>query len=129
MHLRGCTIERNLMQVNLLALRRDPLKESDDYQLFTEGPSQQGSTKPANMQLTPWIIDRSRKGLVKMFKRTVSGIRRIDSHPTAPFYVTGSSDGSIRVWEWGVGQPVYTARVAGQHAKVCLNLIRKLIYL
>lgn len=32
--------------------------------------------------------------------------------------VTGSSDGSVRVWEWGVGQPVYTARVAGQHAKV-----------
>lgn len=32
--------------------------------------------------------------------------------------VTGSSDGSIRVWEWSVGQPVYTARVAGQHAKV-----------
>ncbi|EYB84442.1 hypothetical protein Y032_0316g2289 [Ancylostoma ceylanicum] len=53
-----------------------------------------------------------------MFKRTISGIRRIDSHPTAPFYVTGSSDGSIRVWEWSVGQPVYTARVAGQHAKV-----------
>ncbi|KAK6008913.1 hypothetical protein OSTOST_26190, partial [Ostertagia ostertagi] len=25
--------------------------------------------------------------------------------------------GSVRVWEWGVGQPVYTARVAGQHAK------------
>ncbi|VDM54577.1 unnamed protein product [Angiostrongylus costaricensis] len=69
-------------------------------------------------QLTPWIIDRSRKGLHKMFKRTISGIRRIDSHPNAPLYVTGSSDGSIRVWEWGVGQPVYTARVAGQYAKV-----------
>ncbi|KAK6059818.1 hypothetical protein COOONC_02532 [Cooperia oncophora] len=32
--------------------------------------------------------------------------------------VTGSSDGSVRIWEWGVGQPVFTARVAGQHAKV-----------
>lgn len=32
--------------------------------------------------------------------------------------MTGSGDGSIRVWEWGVGQPLYTARVAGQHGKV-----------
>ena len=54
----------------------------------------------------------------QLFKRMIPGIRRIDSHPTAPFYVTGSTDGSIRVWEWGVGQPVYTARVAGQYAKV-----------
>ncbi|RCN45114.1 WD domain, G-beta repeat protein [Ancylostoma caninum] len=110
---------RTELDVNLLTTRRDPLKESDDYQLFTEGATQQShGSKTATMQLTPWIIDRSRIGLHKMFKRTISGIRRIDSHPTAPFYVTGSSDGSIRVWEWSVGQPVYTARVAGQHAKV-----------
>ncbi|EPB75129.1 WD domain, G-beta repeat protein [Ancylostoma ceylanicum] len=94
---------RTELDVNLLTTRRDPLKESDDYQLFTEGATQQShGSKTATM----------------MFKRTISGIRRIDSHPTAPFYVTGSSDGSIRVWEWSVGQPVYTARVAGQHAKV-----------
>uniref|UniRef100_A0A0K0DNJ9 WD_REPEATS_REGION domain-containing protein n=1 Tax=Angiostrongylus cantonensis TaxID=6313 RepID=A0A0K0DNJ9_ANGCA len=126
---------RTELDINL-PIRHDPLKETDDYQLFTEGSTQQSQApKAAAMveHLTPWIIDRSRKGLRKheflsirkpsplmfqMFKRTISGIRRIDSHPNAPLYVTGSSDGSIRVWEWGVGQPVYTARVAGQYAKV-----------
>lgn len=32
--------------------------------------------------------------------------------------LSGSSDGSIRLWEWGVGQPLFTPRVAGQYAKV-----------
>uniref|UniRef100_A0A914REX1 WD_REPEATS_REGION domain-containing protein n=1 Tax=Parascaris equorum TaxID=6256 RepID=A0A914REX1_PAREQ len=31
--------------------------------------------------------------------------------------LSGSSDGSIRLWEWGVGQPLFTPRVAGQYAK------------
>uniref|UniRef100_A0A183GLM1 WD_REPEATS_REGION domain-containing protein n=1 Tax=Heligmosomoides polygyrus TaxID=6339 RepID=A0A183GLM1_HELPZ len=135
---------RTELDVNLLSSRRDLSKENDDYQLLTENATQViQAPKTATMvrffiidsfwklcdsfyvnanvlfmQLTPWIIDRSKKGLQKIFKRTINGIRRIDSHPSAPFYVTGSSDGSVRVWEWGVGQPVYTARVAGQHAKV-----------
>ncbi|VDK48568.1 unnamed protein product [Cylicostephanus goldi] len=109
---------RTELDMNFLTSRRDPLKENDDYQLFTEGAQQTQGPKTATMPITPWIIDRSRMGLQKMFKRAVNGIRRIDSHPTAPLYVTGSSDGSIRVWEWSAGAPVYTARVAGQHAKV-----------
>ncbi|VDO10877.1 unnamed protein product [Brugia timori] len=56
---------------------------------------------------------------LQMYKRQVNGIRRLDSHPTMPYYVSGSSDGSIRLWEWGVGQPVFTPRIAGQYAKVC----------
>lgn len=32
--------------------------------------------------------------------------------------VTGSSDGAIRLWKWGTKDSIYTARVAGQHAKV-----------
>lgn len=39
--------------------------------------------------------------------------------------VSGSSDGSIRLWEWGVGQPFFTPRIAGQYAKVCFLLIPK----
>lgn len=42
--------------------------------------------------------------------------------------VSGSSDGSIRLWEWGVGQPFFTPRIAGQYAKVCFLLI-PMIYL
>ena len=32
--------------------------------------------------------------------------------------VSGSSDGSILLWEWGLEQPLFTARSAGQYAKV-----------
>lgn len=94
---------RTELDVNLLSSRRDLSKENDDYQLLTENATQ---------------VIQAPKTATMIFKRTINGIRRIDSHPSAPFYVTGSSDGSVRVWEWGVGQPVYTARVAGQHAKV-----------
>ncbi|CAJ0959160.1 unnamed protein product, partial [Mesorhabditis belari] len=106
---------RTELDVEFSTLKKDTLKDNDDYQLINTGNPK---TSGPNLSLTPFIIDRSRMGLRKMFKRTITGIRRMDGHPTAPFYVTGSSDGSIRVWEWGVGQPVYTARVAGQHAKV-----------
>ncbi|KAE9556016.1 hypothetical protein FO519_000762 [Halicephalobus sp. NKZ332] len=32
--------------------------------------------------------------------------------------VSGASDGSIYLWEWGLEQPLFTARTAGQYAKV-----------
>jgi WD40 repeat protein len=32
--------------------------------------------------------------------------------------ISGSSDGSIFLWEWGVEQPIFIARVAGQFAKI-----------
>lgn len=32
--------------------------------------------------------------------------------------VSGGSDGSILLWEWGIEQPLCTARHAGQYAKV-----------
>ncbi|PAV73995.1 hypothetical protein WR25_00482 [Diploscapter pachys] len=97
---------RTELDMSLLGMRKtDPLRENDDYQLFTEANSnaQSGAaTKTANMLL----------------KRKETGIRRVDSHPSSPFYVTGSSDGSIKMWKWGGKEVVYTARVAGQHAKV-----------
>lgn len=35
---------------------------------------------------------------------------------------SGAGDGSVRVWEWGVGQPLATPRPAGRFAKV--NAVR-----
>ncbi|CAL2047903.1 unnamed protein product [Caenorhabditis brenneri] len=80
--------------------KRDALRDNDDYQIFTDSSSQ--TVKHTNV----------------MIKRHIPGVRRIDSHSHAPFYVAGATDGSIKVWKWGAKDTVYTARVAGQHAKV-----------
>ncbi|VDK43174.1 unnamed protein product [Anisakis simplex] len=105
---------RTELDIALSDIKKDPLKDNDDYQLFLDGG--QHSTS-ANI-ITPFIVDRSRKALLKSLKRQVGGIRRMDSHPSLPYYLSGSADGSIRLWEWGVPQPLFTPRVAGQYAKV-----------
>ncbi|KAM3726028.1 DmX-like protein [Dirofilaria immitis] len=90
---------RTELDVALDGTKRDMFKDNDDYQLLTENGQQTTA-------------------LTTMYKRQVNGIRRLDSHPTMPYYISGSSDGSIRLWEWGVGQPFFTPRIAGQYAKV-----------
>ncbi|CAD5221721.1 unnamed protein product [Bursaphelenchus xylophilus] len=93
---------------------QDRLKDNDDYQLM-------GSNKEAmnsSSFLTPFIIDRSRVALRKLKKRNIGGVRRIETHPSLPYYITGASDGSIYMWEWNVDQPIFTARQAAQYAKV-----------
>uniref|UniRef100_A0A8R1HL41 WD_REPEATS_REGION domain-containing protein n=1 Tax=Caenorhabditis japonica TaxID=281687 RepID=A0A8R1HL41_CAEJA len=89
------------LDIKNMYTKRDALRDNDDYQIFTDSPN------CSVLKNTNAII-----------KRNVVGVRRIDSHPHAPFYVTGSSDGSIKVWRWGTKETIYTARVAGQHAKV-----------
>ncbi|KHN85693.1 DmX-like protein 2 [Toxocara canis] len=90
---------RTELDIALNDMKKDPLKDNDDYQLLLDSGRR---TTSANFLL----------------KRQVGGIRRMDSHPCLPYYLSGSSDGSIRLWEWGVGQPLFTPRVAGQYAKV-----------
>jgi len=88
------------LDIQLQTLQRDTLRDNDDYQMITE------STK-SKVQGSSYLR-----------KRPISGVRRLESHPTLPYYISGSTDGSILVWEWGVEQPLFTARVAGQYAKV-----------
>ncbi|VDK33172.1 unnamed protein product [Gongylonema pulchrum] len=109
---------RELQEMDIGALLDDPenvklsswmfsraeLDDNDDYQLLIESGRQ---TATANFAY-----------FFQVYKRQVNGIRRLDAHPTMPYYVSGSSDGSIRLWEWKVGQPLFTHRIAGQFAKV-----------
>lgn len=70
-----------------------------------------------------------------MVKHKIDGVRRITSHPLLPLCkfqtflkcgcnlinlsdLTGGTDGSVHLWEWGHQQPVATPRPSGTFAKV-----------
>ncbi|GAB6032390.1 hypothetical protein CHUAL_011029 [Chamberlinius hualienensis] len=53
-----------------------------------------------------------------LMKHKVEGVRRMSSHPLLPVYLSGSQDGSVRLWEWGHNQPLSTPRPPGTYAKV-----------
>ncbi|KAK0411859.1 hypothetical protein QR680_005883 [Steinernema hermaphroditum] len=89
------------LDIALEKMSKDALRDNDDYQLVTDVGR---SPCPGN----PFMVKRT----------SVGGVRRMDAHPTLPYYLSGASDGSIKLWEWGVQQPLFTARVAGQYAKV-----------
>ncbi|XP_064608806.1 dmX-like protein 2 isoform X2 [Liolophura sinensis] len=61
---------------------------------------------------------QSGRGASVIIRRPVIGVRRIASHPHLPHYLTGSADGSVRMWEWGHGQSLTTLRQPGSFPKV-----------
>ncbi|XP_069043344.1 dmX-like protein 1 isoform X6 [Lepisosteus oculatus] len=56
-----------------------------------------------------------RKDLTKkeMIKRNINNVRRMASHPTLPYYLTGAQDGSVRMFEWGHSQQIICFRSPG----------------
>ncbi|XP_060557818.1 dmX-like protein 2 isoform X5 [Ruditapes philippinarum] len=58
------------------------------------------------------------RGTSVVSRRAIPGVRRISSHPSLPHYLTGSSDGSVRLWEWGHSQPLAMLRSPGNFPKV-----------
>uniref|UniRef100_H0V8U1 Dmx like 1 n=1 Tax=Cavia porcellus TaxID=10141 RepID=H0V8U1_CAVPO len=48
-----------------------------------------------------------------MIKKTINNVRRMTSHPTLPYYLTGAQDGSVRMFEWGHSQQIACFRSGG----------------
>ncbi|XP_049907687.1 dmX-like protein 1 isoform X7 [Epinephelus moara] len=48
-----------------------------------------------------------------MIKRNINNVRRMTSHPTLPYYLTGAQDGSVRMFEWGHSQQIICFRSPG----------------
>uniref|UniRef100_A0A8C7ZU86 Dmx like 1 n=1 Tax=Oryzias sinensis TaxID=183150 RepID=A0A8C7ZU86_9TELE len=48
-----------------------------------------------------------------MIKRNINNVRRMTSHPTLPYYLTGAQDGSVRMFEWGHSQQITCFRSPG----------------
>ncbi|XP_044302611.1 dmX-like protein 1 isoform X3 [Varanus komodoensis] len=49
----------------------------------------------------------------EMIKKTINNVRRMASHPTLPYYLTGAQDGSVRMFEWGHSQQIACFRSGG----------------
>ncbi|CAH1131144.1 unnamed protein product [Ceutorhynchus assimilis] len=73
-------------------------------------------TQPSSPQ--PGLGSQSGRGASVVLKHKMDGVRRITSHPLLPLYLTGGTDGSVHLWEWGHQQPVATPRPPGTYAKV-----------
>ncbi|XP_074055713.1 dmX-like protein 1 isoform X6 [Macrotis lagotis] len=49
----------------------------------------------------------------EMTKKNINNVRRMASHPTLPYYLTGAQDGSVRMFEWGHSQQITCFRSGG----------------
>ncbi|XP_029426818.1 dmX-like protein 1 isoform X2 [Rhinatrema bivittatum] len=66
---------------------------------------------PINM---PWLGGtQTGRGASVMIKKLISNVRRMASHPTLPYYLTGAQDGSVRMFEWGHSQQIACFRPGG----------------
>uniref|UniRef100_G3UN45 Dmx like 1 n=1 Tax=Loxodonta africana TaxID=9785 RepID=G3UN45_LOXAF len=66
---------------------------------------------PINM---PWLgSTQTGRGASVMIKKAISNVRRMTSHPTLPYYLTGAQDGSVRMFEWGHSQQITCFRSGG----------------
>ncbi|KAJ8401631.1 hypothetical protein AAFF_G00379480 [Aldrovandia affinis] len=66
---------------------------------------------PINM---PWLGSlQTGRGASVLIKRNINNVRRMTSHPTLPYYLTGAQDGSVRMFEWGHSQQIICYRSPG----------------
>uniref|UniRef100_A0A670XR66 Dmx like 1 n=1 Tax=Pseudonaja textilis TaxID=8673 RepID=A0A670XR66_PSETE len=66
---------------------------------------------PINM---PWLgSTQTGRGAAMMIKKNLNNVRRMASHPTLPYYLTGAQDGSVRMFEWGHSQQLAFFRSGG----------------
>ncbi|XP_028851922.1 dmX-like protein 1 isoform X2 [Denticeps clupeoides] len=66
---------------------------------------------PINM---PWLGSmQTGRGAAVLIKRNITNVRRMASHPTLPYYLTGAQDGSVRMFEWGHAQQITCFRSPG----------------
>uniref|UniRef100_T1IMB2 RAVE complex protein Rav1 C-terminal domain-containing protein n=1 Tax=Strigamia maritima TaxID=126957 RepID=T1IMB2_STRMM len=87
-------------------------------QLAPSGHSASTSNLSSPASIPSTFTVQTGRGTTVLMKHKIEGVRRMSSHPILPVYLTGCQDGSVRIWEWGHGQPVATPRTAGAYAKV-----------
>ncbi|CAH1797131.1 unnamed protein product [Owenia fusiformis] len=106
-----------------------PSSQHPDDFLVIQTPSEQQETSSGSSVHTPTApgvvpaptynsSGMTGRGGSVMSKRNLPNIRRMGSHPHLPYYLTGGTDGSVKLYEWGHDQCISTAREPGTQAKV-----------
>lgn len=104
-------------ELDILNLTKDcPDSTVPPFLVIQSSGDKSKDTQPGSPQ--PGMGSQSGRGTSVVLKHKVDGVRRITSHPLLPLYLTGGTDGSVQLWEWGHQQPVATPRPPGTYAKV-----------
>ncbi|KAK1801253.1 hypothetical protein P4O66_022937 [Electrophorus voltai] len=85
----------------------------DDYSTL-HGTTPYTHSSPGTPINMPWLgSHQTGRGAAMLIKRNINNVRRMTSHPTLPYYLTGAQDGSVRMFEWGHSQQIICFRSPG----------------
>ncbi|XP_029959970.1 dmX-like protein 1 isoform X2 [Salarias fasciatus] len=85
----------------------------DDFAAL-HGTTPYTNSSPGTPISVPWLGGvQTGRGAAVMIKRNINNVRRMTSHPTLPYYLTGAQDGSVRMFEWGHSQQIICFRSPG----------------
>uniref|UniRef100_A0A8C7ZS02 Dmx like 1 n=1 Tax=Oryzias sinensis TaxID=183150 RepID=A0A8C7ZS02_9TELE len=85
----------------------------DDFAAL-HGTTPYTHSSPGTPINVPWLgAMQTGRGAAVMIKRNINNVRRMTSHPTLPYYLTGAQDGSVRMFEWGHSQQITCFRSPG----------------
>ncbi|KAM4575859.1 dmX-like protein 1 isoform 2-T2 [Odontesthes bonariensis] len=85
----------------------------DDFAAL-HGTTPYTHSSPGTPISVPWLGGmQTGRGASVMIKRNINNVRRMTSHPTLPYYLTGAQDGSVRMFEWGHSQQITCFRSPG----------------
>uniref|UniRef100_I3KAT6 Dmx like 1 n=1 Tax=Oreochromis niloticus TaxID=8128 RepID=I3KAT6_ORENI len=85
----------------------------DDF-VALHGTTPYTHSNPGTPINVPWLGGmQTGRGAAVMIKRNINNVRRMTSHPTLPYYLTGAQDGSVRMFEWGHSQQIICFRSPG----------------
>ncbi|OWA51395.1 DmX-like protein 2 [Hypsibius exemplaris] len=110
-------------EFGLLTMKNQAAVEKADPEfLVLQTPSDQPPTDnvsrsaASSQMLSHYQV--SSRGAYVTFKRPCKEVRRLCPHPMLPYYVSGSADGIIRLWEFGHPKELTAVKASANMAKI-----------
>ncbi|XP_074603304.1 rabconnectin-3 alpha isoform X2 [Brevipalpus obovatus] len=91
--------------------------------LMVQHPADKLAFSPGSKAMSTQSISASphqqkQKATPLLKRHRTEGTRRLCAHPTLPYYLSGSQDGSVHLWEWRHQNALASPRPPGTFAKV-----------